>query len=61
MTASPIQGIEQPSGFTFDSMDFAMSRSSICLIPESANTPTIEDWDDDDVEFEQYLHGDNDN
>ena len=85
MTATPLHTIEQAGGFTFDSMDFAMSRSSACLIQVNSNTPTLEDWADGDVdkdldngdeedhgdgdvdkvaddddEFEQYLHGDND-
>lgn len=50
MSVTPIQPIEQPAGFTFDSMDFAMSRSSACLIQVNANNPTMEDWDDEDSE-----------
>ena len=50
MSMTPIQPIEQPVGFTFDSMDFAMSRSSACMIQVNANNPTIEDWEEEDTE-----------
>ena len=50
MSMSPIQPIEQPAGFTFDSMDFAMSRSSACLIQVNANNPNLEDWGEEDEE-----------
>ena len=50
MSMSPIQPTEQPTGFTFDSMDFAMSRSSACMIRVSANNPTMEDWEEEDEE-----------
>ena len=50
MSMSPIQPIEQSVGFTFDSMDFAMSRSSACMIQVNANNPTIEDWEQEDTE-----------
>ena len=50
MSMTPIQPIEQPVGFTFDSMDFAMSRSSVCMIHVNANNPTMEDWEEEDEE-----------
>ena len=50
MSMTPIQPVEQPVGFTFDSMDFAMSRSSACMIQVNANNPTIEDWEEEDTE-----------
>ena len=50
MSMTPIQPIEQPAGFTFDSMDFAMSRSSACMIQVNANNPTMEDWVEEDTE-----------
>ena len=50
MSMTPTQPTEQPVGFTFDSMDFAMSRSSACMIQVSANNPTLEDWEEEDEE-----------
>ncbi len=50
MTMTPMQPLEQSTGFIFDSMDFAMSRSSACQIQTCPNTPTMEDWDDEDDE-----------
>ncbi len=50
MSMTPIQPIEQPAGFTFDSMDFAMSRSSACLIQVKTNNPTMDDLDEEDSE-----------
>ena len=50
MSITPMQPIEEPAGFTFDSMDFAMSRSSACMIQVSANNPTLEDWEEEDEE-----------
>ena len=53
MSMTPMQHIEQPVGFTFDSMDFVMSRSSACMIQVSANNPTTEDWEEEDDEDEE--------
>ena len=53
MSMTPIQPIEQPAGFTFDSMDFAMSRSSACLIQVKTNNPTMDDWDEENSEDQQ--------
>ena len=50
MSMTPMQPIEQSIGFTFDSMDFAMSQSSACMVQVSANNPTMEDWEGDDDE-----------
>jgi len=69
MTSTPLHSIEQPSGFTFDSMDFSMSRSSSCIIHVCPSSPTMEDWEDEEdvidkdekvaVEIDDDLEDDN--
>ncbi len=53
MTMTPMQPLDQPTGFIFDSMDFAMSRSSACLIQSCPTTPTMEGWDEETDENER--------
>lgn len=52
MTATPIQSYEQPAGFPFDSMDFAMSRSVSCFVQVKSFSPSMEDWEDEDTDDE---------
>ena len=47
MTLDPMHSFEQPAGFPFDSMDFAMSRSASCLDQVHSNLPRMDDWEDD--------------
>ena len=41
-----MKSIEQTTGFTFDSMDFSMSRSSSALIHARPNNLAMEDWEE---------------
>lgn len=43
-----MQKIEQITGFTFDSMDFSMSRSSSVLTHVRSNNLSMENWNEDE-------------
>ena len=101
MTTSYSQPAIQPTGFAFDSNDYAMNGMQTFVVFEHSQTPSMSEWDeeidekegdseeeiipskidpdlededgvvkegddndeirdDDDNEFEKYLHGDDD-